>query len=89
MASPRLVVLRLVQNLRNRVAGFQALQMLLGIGPKRAGSIFDATTTDPKPLLALAEVPSPPKTGDDLTVFTQMMVVSGKLRPFSACNSTA
>ena len=69
-----LAVLRFAQNPRDRVAGFRLLQMLPGIGPKKAGNILDAIATDPEPLLALAEIPSPPKTGDDWAAFTQMLV---------------
>lgn len=69
-----LAVLRFAQNPRDRVAGFRLLQMLPGIGPKKAGNILDAIATDPEPLLALAEIPSPPKTGDDWTAFTQMLL---------------
>ncbi|WP_367353768.1 ATP-dependent helicase [Agrobacterium pusense] len=69
-----LAVLRFAQNPRDRVAGFRLLQMLPGIGPKKAGNILDAIATDPEPLLALAEIPSPPKTGGDWAAFTQMLV---------------
>jgi DNA helicase-2/ATP-dependent DNA helicase PcrA len=69
-----LAVLRFAQNPRDRVAGFRLLQMLPGIGPKKAGNILDAIATDPEPLLALAEIPPPPKTGDDWSAFTQMLV---------------
>lgn len=73
-AKDMLAVLRFAQNPRDRVAGFRLLQMLPGIGPKKAGNILDAIATDPEPLLALAEIPSPPKTGDDWAAFTQMLV---------------
>ena len=69
-----LAVLRFAQNPRDRVAGFRLLQMLPGIGPKKAGNILDTIATDPEPLLALAEIPPPPKTGDDWMAFTQMLV---------------
>ncbi|MRT33356.1 ATP-dependent helicase, partial [Xylella fastidiosa subsp. multiplex] len=36
-----LAVLRFAQNPRDRVAGFRLLQMLPGIGPKKAGNILD------------------------------------------------
>ncbi|MGL4091188.1 ATP-dependent helicase [Agrobacterium cavarae] len=68
-----LAVLRFAQNPRDRVAGFRLLQMLPGIGPKKAGTILDAIVTDPEPLLALAEIPPPPKTGDDWTSFVQLL----------------
>ncbi|QCJ00720.1 ATP-dependent helicase [Agrobacterium larrymoorei] len=68
-----LAVLRFAQNPRDRVAGFRLLQMLPGIGPKKAGTILDTIATDPEPLLALAEIPPPPKTGEDWTSFVQLL----------------
>jgi DNA helicase II / ATP-dependent DNA helicase PcrA len=69
-----LAVLRFAQNPRDRVAGFRLLQMLPGIGPKTAGNILDTMAADPEPLLALAEIPPPPKTGGDWTSFVQLLV---------------
>ncbi|KQY26620.1 ATP-dependent helicase [Rhizobium sp. Root483D2] len=68
-----LAVLRFAQNPRDRVAGFRLLQMLPGIGPKTAGNILETMAADPEPLLALAEIPSPPKTGEDWTSFVQLL----------------
>lgn len=68
-----LAVLRFAQNPRDRVAGFRLLQMLPGIGPKTAGTILDTIASDPEPLLALAEIPPPPKTGEDWTSFIQLL----------------
>ena len=68
-----LAVLRFAQNPRDRVAGFRLLQMLPGIGPKKAGFILDTIASDPEPLLALAEIPPPPKTGEDWTSFVQLL----------------
>ncbi|HTO32581.1 MAG TPA: ATP-dependent helicase, partial [Pararhizobium sp.] len=68
-----LAVLRFSQNPRDRVAGFRLLQMLPGIGPKTAGNILNTIAADPEPLLALAEIPPPPKTGDDWTSFVQLL----------------
>ena len=68
-----LAVLRFAQNPRDRVAGFRLLQMLPGIGPKTAGNILDTIAADPEPLMALAEIPPPPKTGDDWTAFVQLL----------------
>lgn len=68
-----LAVLRFAQNPRDRVAGFRLLQMLPGIGPKTAGNILETIATDPEPLLALAEIPPPPKTGEDWTGFVQLL----------------
>ena len=68
-----LSVLRFAQNPRDRVAGFRLLQMLPGIGPKTAGNILETIAADPEPLLALAEIPPPPKTGEDWTSFVQLL----------------
>ncbi len=68
-----LAVLRFAQNPRDRVAGFRLLQMLPGIGPKKAGNILDTIAADPEPLLAIAEIPPPPKTGDDWVSFVQLL----------------
>lgn len=68
-----LAVLRFAQNPRDRVAGFRLLQMLPGIGPKKAGNILDMIAADPEPLLSLAEIPPPPKTGDDWVSFVQLL----------------
>lgn len=68
-----LAVLRFAQNPRDRVAGFRLLQMLPGIGPRKAGTILDTIATDPEPLLALAEIPPPPKTAEDWTSFAQLL----------------
>lgn len=76
-----LAVLRFAQNPRDRVAGFRLLQMLPGIGPKTAGNILETIAADPEPLLALAEIPPPPKTGEDWTSFVQLL---GRLRKSDA-----
>ncbi|MHB0952115.1 MAG: ATP-dependent helicase [Allorhizobium sp.] len=68
-----LAVLRFAQNPRDRVAAFRLLQMLPGIGPQTAGKILDAIAANPEPLLALAEIPPPPKTGPDWTSFVQLL----------------
>ena len=68
-----LAVLRFAQNPRDRVAGFRLLQMLPGIGPQTAGKILDVIAANPEPLLALAEIPPPPKTGLDWTSFVQLL----------------
>ncbi|TCQ09061.1 Rep family ATP-dependent DNA helicase [Rhizobium sp. PP-F2F-G36] len=68
-----LAVLRFAQNPRDRVAGFRLLQMLPGVGPQTAGKILDAIAADPEPLAALAEVPAPPRAGDDWSRFVTML----------------
>ncbi|WP_438748262.1 ATP-dependent helicase [Pararhizobium sp. O133] len=68
-----LAVLRFAQNPRDRVAGFRLLQMLPGIGPQTAGKILDTIAADPEPLQSLAEIPPPPKTGEDWPSFVTML----------------
>jgi len=73
-----LSVLRFAQNPRDRVAGFRLLQMLPGMGPKKAGVILDTISSDPEPIMALAEIPPPPKTGADWTSFVTLLAGLGK-----------
>ncbi|OHV83922.1 ATP-dependent helicase [Ensifer sp. LCM 4579] len=73
-----LAVLRFAQNPRDRVAGFRLLQMLPGIGPQTAGKILDAIAADPEPLLALGEIPAPPKSGQDWGSFVELLLAFSK-----------
>ena len=68
-----LAVLRFAQNPRDRVAGFRLLQMLPGIGPQTAAKILDAIAADPEPLLALAEIPAPPRSGEEWSGFIKLL----------------
>lgn len=68
-----LAVLRFAQNPRDRVAGFRLLQMLPGIGPQTAAKILDAIAADPEPLLALAEIPAPPRSGEEWSGFVKLL----------------
>ena len=54
-----LSVLRWAQNLRDRVAGFRAIQLLAGIGPKTAARILDNIQAAPPGAALLAEQPVP------------------------------
>src|SRR5690606_11060085 len=69
-----LSVLRFAQNPRDRVAGFRLLQMLPGVGPSTAGKILDTIADNPEPLMALAEIPPPPKAGPDWTAFVKVLM---------------
>ena len=73
-----LAVLRFAQNPRDRVAGFRLLQMLPGIGPQTAGRILDTICADPEPLQSLAEIPPPPKSGDDWPALVTLLSVLRK-----------
>lgn len=68
-----LAVLRFAQNPRDRVAGFRLLQMLPGVGPQTAGKILDTIAVDPEPLLSLAEIPPPPKSGEHWASFVTFL----------------
>ncbi|MGE5492813.1 MAG: ATP-dependent helicase [Actinomycetota bacterium] len=54
-----LAVLRWGQNLRDRVAGFRAMQLLAGIGPKTAAKVLDNITGAAPGCALLAEQPVP------------------------------
>jgi DNA helicase-2/ATP-dependent DNA helicase PcrA len=54
-----LSVLRWAQNLRDRVSGFRALQLLQGMGPKTAARILDNLQAAPPGISLLAEQPLP------------------------------
>ena len=73
-----LAVLRFAQNPRDRVAGFRLLQLLPGIGPQTAGKILDTIAADPEPLQSLAEIPPPPKSGDDWPAFVTLVTALRK-----------
>ncbi|MCV9966971.1 ATP-dependent helicase [Pararhizobium sp. BT-229] len=68
-----LAVLRFAQNPRDRVAGFRLLKMIPGIGSQTAGRVLDAIAADPEPLMALAEIPAPPKSGEDWPSFLKLL----------------
>jgi DNA helicase-2/ATP-dependent DNA helicase PcrA len=68
-----LAILRFAQNPRDRVSGFRLLQMLPGIGPQTAGRILETIAADPEPLMALAEVPPPAKTGESWPALIQLL----------------
>jgi DNA helicase-2/ATP-dependent DNA helicase PcrA len=75
-----LAFLRLLQNPRDRVAGFRVLQLLPGVGPKTASRLLDAMAhADPADVLAQA---MPPQAGaDDWAAFASSF---GLLRGQSA-----
>jgi len=55
-----LAALRWLQNPRDRIAGFRALQLLPGFGPKTAGRALDAIAIATEPLFALESFAPPP-----------------------------
>jgi DNA helicase-2/ATP-dependent DNA helicase PcrA len=72
-----LALLRLVENPRDRVAGFRILHLLPGIGPASAQRVLDSMAESADPIGALCALPSPPRAGDDWKVFVQTV---GNLR---------
>src|SRR5213075_2727002 len=60
-----LALLRLIENPRDRVAGFRILHLLPGIGPASAQRILDHMAEAADPLGALCTLASPPRACDD------------------------
>jgi DNA helicase II / ATP-dependent DNA helicase PcrA len=66
-----LALLRLIENPRDRVAGFRVLHLLPGIGPASAQRILDQMAEASDPIHALCKLPSPPRAGADWKSFAQ------------------
>jgi len=66
-----LALLRLVENPRDRVAGFRVLHLLPGIGPASAQRVLDRMAEASDPLTALCALPTPPRAGEDWSSFVQ------------------
>lgn len=75
-----LAALRFAQNPRDRVAGFRLMQLLPGVGPSTAQRVIDQMAADASPMQALADLPAPPRSGEDWTAFVAMLqeVKTGK-----------
>ena len=67
-----LAILRWAQNLRDRVSGFRALQLLPGIGPKTASRILDNLQSAPPGCALLAEQPVPENVRPDWLAFVDL-----------------
>jgi DNA helicase-2/ATP-dependent DNA helicase PcrA len=67
-----LAVLRLVENPRDRVAGFRVLQLLPGIGPSAAGAILEAMETAFDPQMGLSGYRPPQKAAADWPAFVDL-----------------
>ncbi len=59
-----LAVLRWAENPRDRVAGFRAVQLMAGIGPKSAARIVDLLDAANDPVAALADFAPPASAGE-------------------------
>jgi DNA helicase-2/ATP-dependent DNA helicase PcrA len=66
-----LALLRLIENPRDRVAGFRVLHLLPGVGPASAQRILDQMAEASDPIHALCKLPSPPRAGADWKSFTE------------------
>ncbi len=82
-----LAVLRFAQNPRDRVAGFRLLQMLPGIGPQTAARILETIATDAEPLLSLAEIAPPAKTGEAWPALVTLLMSLRKQTPAGRAKS--
>jgi DNA helicase-2/ATP-dependent DNA helicase PcrA len=83
-----LSLLRWAENPRDRVAGFRVLQLLPGIGPGIAGKLLDAITEQPRPLLALAEIPAPARS-EGWTGFVEVIADLAAARDWPAAFTRA
>lgn len=72
-----LALLRLVENPRDRVAGFRVLHLIPGVGPASAQRVLDHMAEAADPFTALSNLPTPPRAGEDWNVFVQAV---GNLR---------
>ena len=68
-----LAVLRWSHNLRDRVAGFRAIQLLAGIGPRSAATILDNLAASPAGPSLLREQPVPAHTGNNWRAFAELV----------------
>jgi DNA helicase II / ATP-dependent DNA helicase PcrA len=66
-----LALLRLVENPRDRVAGFRVMQLMPGVGPTSAQRVLDRMMEAGDPIGALAGAPSPPRAGAAWTAFVE------------------
>jgi DNA helicase-2/ATP-dependent DNA helicase PcrA len=76
-----LAVLRWVQNLRDRVSGFRALQLLAGIGPKTAARLLDNAAGAPPGCALLADQPVPEGVREAWSEFAALAEILGKGAP--------
>ncbi|MFG1462165.1 ATP-dependent helicase [Xanthobacter sp. DSM 24535] len=68
-----LAALRLVQNPRDRVAGFRVMQLLPGVGPTSAQRVLDAMAEHPNPMESLSAMPRPARAGEHWAAFVAML----------------
>jgi DNA helicase II / ATP-dependent DNA helicase PcrA len=68
-----LALLRLVENPRDRVAGFRILNLLPGVGPSSAQRVLDRMAESADPVAALCNLPVPPRAGEDWKAFVRVI----------------
>ena len=64
-----LAFLRLLENPRDRIAGFRVLQLLPGVGPKTAARALDALAGATDPAAAIAALPAPAGAAEEWAAF--------------------
>jgi len=80
-----LALLRLVENPRDRVAGFRLMHLIPGIGPTSAQRVLDYMGGDTDPITALAHAPTPraPATTGKRSLLLSLIFVIQTGRPIS------
>jgi DNA helicase-2/ATP-dependent DNA helicase PcrA len=73
-----LATLRWSRNLRDRVSGFRAVQLLSGIGPKTAGRILDNVAQAPAGCALLGEQPIPESASAGWQEFANLVEAVGR-----------
>jgi DNA helicase-2/ATP-dependent DNA helicase PcrA len=68
-----MAILRFVQNPRDRVVGFRAMQLLAGVGPTSAQRVMDHIAGRADPIPGLRSAPAPPRVGPDWRAFLEVI----------------
>ncbi|TAH50199.1 MAG: ATP-dependent helicase [Betaproteobacteria bacterium] len=68
-----LALLRWAENPRDRIAGFRAIQLLAGVGPKTAARVLDNVCAAPQGCALLGEQPVPDAARDAWAVFAALI----------------
>lgn len=68
-----LAALRFAQNMRDRVAGFRLMQLLLGIGPATARAALDAIADSADPIETLDQLPCPARAQVDWPSLVELL----------------
>src|SRR5262249_28337731 len=80
-----LAFLRWAENLRDRVSGFRAIQLLPGAGPVTAARLLDRLAESDQPLDALLDFQPPKACAEDWPAFADTLrLVSGSSRGWPA-----